>query len=133
MTLTAPDVGAMFDAVFPTLKPEAHLRQQAAAERSRREDAFVAEHIAKRKPELVREFMRSRTKIALALLAAAEAVATMAGEGRDEAVLETLMAGDFNEVGRLLAVRVDALVRTEAEDAAELEAQVLLDAQELVP
>jgi hypothetical protein len=127
MSLT---VGGVMDALSPTLRPElqAPLRSQ-----STREDTFVAEHIARRAPVLAREYARDRAKVGQAKLAVALACADATDNGRAEPITAALMAGDFAEAGRLEAVRIDALLREMAEDAAELEAQELLDAREVMP
>jgi hypothetical protein len=127
-------VGAMFDAVFPTLNPQKQAPLQSlASERDRADDAFVAEHIARRAPVLAREYAQNRAKVVLARLAVAQACAEAVGNGRADPITAALMAGDFAEAGRLEAVRVDALLLEQAKDAAELEAQAQLDAREIEP
>jgi hypothetical protein len=124
-------VSAMFDAVFPTLRPE--LQAPLRTEHSRSDDAFVAEHIARRAPEIAREYARNRAKVAMARFLVASASAARVGEGKADATTDALMAGDFAEAGRLEAVAIDRELREQAEDAAELEAQELLDAREVGP
>jgi hypothetical protein len=125
MDATNPLVAAL--ASLPIASPFTP-EQEARIDRMGRENDWADDYAARRAPELAREYAQNRAKVALALVEAAEASGDLVGKGREEPVTAALMAGDFADVGRLLAVRVDAVLREWAEDAAELEALERIDA-----
>lgn len=125
MSATNPLAAAL--AALPALPPFTP-EQEARIDRMGRENDWANDYVTRRAPELAREYAQNRAKVALALVEAAEASADLVGKGREDAATAALMAGDLADVGRLLAVRVDAVLREWAEDAAELEAWERIDA-----